>query len=196
MSASLSHSFTPAALFPLLFRTAPSVIAISAPIHELGPSLTEWLVELVRQNERVAILVTDNHFDALGIAEIARQQNLDPHRVLQQILVARAETPYQIRQRVRSLVDAPRAITMLWVLGLLESFHDDAIRAQDAQGLLADTLEALKKLSAVQIRVLVTLAPAARLNRPYLHTRLVNTIDTYIEPVPPLLPKSEQLRLC
>lgn len=171
------------------------VVAVSAPPAQIQPHLISLLLTLIRQGERVAIIVANNQFDVYAIARTARRQGLAPEAVLERIQVARAETVYQVRRCARRVPTGAQGTSVLVVFGLLDAFLDEAIRRQDAQKILDDTLTALRRLSEQDVRVLVTVTPAEGRARAFLRGQLVQSIDAYVQIAPPALEQPRQQRL-
>jgi hypothetical protein len=191
-----SSSLVPLASFFNQLETTPGVVAVNAPQSELKGALTETLVALASQGQRVLIILANNDFDVYAVVRVAKRQRLEPRTILRCIEITRTETVHQVRRFLERLAMEPPKFAAIFVLGLLEPFQDQDIPAQTAQRLLNDTLAALNTLSDQHIKILVTLPALKHSTRPYLTQQVARGVISYIEVTPPLrLPKPEQLRL-
>lgn len=145
--------------------------AVVATHAQLDPVLTQTLIALAAQGERIAVITADNHFDA---AEIARR--VDAAR----LHMARGETPHQVRTLVRRLHARRASYSVVVLVGLLTPFYDEQVKWTLARYLLADTLRLLQEL-AEHLQVLVVLTPAPHAARPWLHAQVRGAAERYLE---------------
>lgn len=104
------------------------------------------------------LLVLDggNSFQAHRIARLLRSQTEDLHAVLNNIVVARAFTCYQV---VSLLAGTPATPVPILVLELLDTFQDENVRLEERQRLLVETIAHLRRLSR-RAPLAVSAAPA------------------------------------
>lgn len=175
-----------ALLVPLLGTAG--IAALYATHEQIDPSLTEMLATLANQGRRTAVLVADGHFDGHALARRVQQP--------EQLQVAFGETPRQVRFLVQRLLKTREAYSVVVVIGLLETFYDEQVRAGQAYYVLADTLRGLNDLART-LRVLILITPVPKPTRPQLQQYVRNAVDAYIEI--PALPAPESFlpgRLC
>jgi hypothetical protein len=163
-----ARSLSPNCLLPF---SPTGLVAVCAPHSQIGLPLTQTLVALAKDGQHVAVIVADNHFEADKIARVVPEE---------QLKVARAETPHQVRQLVRRLSATHTCYSVAVVIGLLEPFYDEQVKWTVARTLLTDTLCLLNELART-LRVLVIITPAPSLTRPYLKDQLTKAVDTYTE---------------
>lgn len=104
------------------------------------------------------LLVLDggNSFQAHRIARLLRSQTEDLNAVLNNIVVARAFTCYQV---VSLLENTPATPVPTLVLELLDTFRDENVRLDERRRLLAKTIAHLRRLSS-RAPLAVSVAPA------------------------------------
>lgn len=107
--------------------------------------------------EPVVYLDGANAFDPFVVSRLARLHGARPQQLLTAIHVARAFTCHQMERLVSdclaSALDRYQARVAI-LSGLLESFHDEAVPAEEARRLLRRIVPALRRLSARGARVL------------------------------------------
>ncbi len=114
----------------------------------IAPSVTiailmEMAAQIAMQN-RMLVLDGGNRFDGYGLARALRKRTTDIHAALQNVLLSRVFTCYQVSHFVNNLKHNTMPIL---VLDILATFLDENVKLMERQQLLAECLQQLRRLS-------------------------------------------------
>lgn len=123
------------------------------------------LAHLAIRGERCGVIIANNRFDVVLLADAIEQLGGERDLALQRIYVMRAETCAQVRGCLRRLATHSPEFRVLMLIGFLEPFYDEDIRFARAQWLLTDALQQLGRIAARGVSVLVTVSPSPTANR-------------------------------
>jgi hypothetical protein len=145
----------------LALTTTPSaqLIALCAPASWSHPLVIQSLAARTQRGESIGVVLGDNRFELYGLVRLAQQHGDDPTTLLARVEVSRAFTCHHLHRRVLSLDDTRlRRWRALYVLGLLDTFDDEAVSYSEAVRLLKETLAQLECIVAHGLPVLITIA--------------------------------------
>ncbi len=169
----LTHSVEPSQL-----SIPHQVIALSAPDASAHPLALTSLAARVERGELVGVLIGHNRFDLYSLMRWARQRKLNPQRLLAHVELSRAFTCHQLHRRLMTL-DPGRPWRALYVLGLLDTFYDEAVPYYEAAQLLRDCLVQLKQIARTGLPVLITLSLPKEPGREGLSGLVAHGVDEY-----------------
>jgi Rad51 protein len=111
---------------------------------------------------RLYALDGDNSFRSYQISRYARELGLNPRNALNNVLVARAFTCYQMADLISRLRQHTMADSVgIVCLGMLYMFYDEDVSLPDARRLLRNVIQDLKAL-AQTAAILITVRPPPR----------------------------------
>ncbi|MDE3090530.1 MAG: hypothetical protein KGJ80_14205 [Chloroflexota bacterium] len=120
-------------------------------------------VRLAAEHRAVWVLDGANSFDAYFAARVARSLECAPEALLARIRLSRAFTCYQMSELIARQTPAPvDAPTVVFCLGLLETFYDEDIPVADAVRLLKRSLAQLANLARRGVTIVITARPPRR----------------------------------
>ncbi len=178
----------PQSLDPAHIPFPKKIIALCGDRKQIHSLVLQSLCLRAARGERLALVIGDNHFDAYRLARLARTHGFDPAVLLSCLELSRPFTCHQLHHRIASLAATrPYPYRALYVLGLLETFYDEDIRAYDAQRLAQKTLAHLKTIAAYGLPVLVTIALPKQRGREHFVEIVKRAADAYWQPAPVVL---------
>ena len=144
------------------------------------PLVVQSLAAHAARGERLGVLVGHNRLDVYGIARLVAEHGLDPAVILARIELSRAFTCHQLHRRIITLTerDAWRW-SMLYVLGLLDTFYDEDVKYPEVSRLLVESLARLRQLAAAGLPVLVTASAPKEPGRERLLGLVAERADVY-----------------
>lgn len=104
----------------------------------------------------VIIIDGGGYFDPYTLSLLCRKAGLGPQGVLESLIVSRAFTCHQMHTLIKEelpLIIEKTGAGRVFILGLLNTFYDEAISEKEALELLNDTVAAMKKTLKRRIRV-------------------------------------------
>lgn len=159
------------------------------PTPELHPLVLQSLFLRARHNERLGLIIADNHLNEYALARLARVHGFNPASLLARIDFSRPFTCHQLHHCIIDLVPAktPRW-RALYILGLLDTFYDEDIHLPIVSRLLGDILVRLRFFASQGLPVLITLAPPpSETTRAELILRVIHAADAYWQPSPEVI---------
>ncbi len=126
-----------------LFKPATGQISLLIAPSATIAILMEMTAELSLQS-RVIMVDGGNRFDGYGLARALRRRTVDLKSALDQVLLSRAFTCYQM---AALLSEFPQSALPIIVLDMLATFLDENIRLETRQSLLGSCLMQLQRLS-------------------------------------------------
>lgn len=104
----------------------------------------------------VIIIDGGGYFNPYTLSLLCRKAGLGPQGVLESLMVSRAFTCHQmhtlIKEELPVIIEKTDA-GIVFILGLLNTFYDEAISEKEALKLLNDTVAAMKEILKRRIRI-------------------------------------------
>lgn len=171
--------------FPSPLALVQNFVALGGDRRALDALVLPSLAQRAARNERLALVIGDNHFDAYRLARLARAYGYAPAALMARVHLSRPFTCYQLCARIASLAAQREPLWhALYVVGLLEMFYDEDVRMADAARLAQKTVTHLKQIAARGCPVLVTLAPPKQNARAAFVEIVQRAADAYWQPAP------------
>lgn len=136
---------------PMLERLLQPRLMLFWGAHTPTHTLLTALTAMAAQGHSLRTFDGGNRFDGYYVARLARRFSrpgpapIDPHAVLDRILLSRAFTCFQLAELIENARPGPDP---LFVLDLLTTFYDESVPLRDSERLLLTTITHLKRLAA------------------------------------------------
>jgi len=191
------HVLLPTQLALLDPETIPfpsKILVLFGRTSELHPLVLQSFFLRAQRDERLSLIVGDNHLNEYALARLARAHGFNPASLLARIDFSRPFTCHQLHHCIVDLVmDKAKDWRALYVLGLLDTFYDEDIRLPIISRLLDDILTRLRFIASLGLPVLITLAPPPSVTtRVGLIARVIHAADAYWQPSPEVLEHAER----
>ncbi len=181
----IQEFLTDVALTPLDHAQLPhpsQFVALQTSLSGFPPRVVHALAVQAARGENVGVILGDNRFEIYALAQWAHAQQLDPRPLLAHIELSRTFTCHQLHRRVLTLdVTQLRCWSVLYVLGLLDTFYDEDVRHHEAARLLRECLDRLRAISTHGLPVLITVSPPREPGREHFVGLVRTCVDLYRE---------------
>jgi hypothetical protein len=170
-------------------------LVLFGPTSELYPLVLQSLFLRAQRDERLGLIVGDNHLNEYALARLARAHGFNPASLLACIDFSRPFTCHQLHHCIIDLVPAktPRW-RALYILGLLDTLYDEDIRLPIILRLINDILIRLRFIASQGLPVLITLAPPpSETTRARLIAQVIHAADAFWQPSPEVLEHAERI---
>jgi len=173
-----------AVLDPESIPIPSKILVLFGPTSELHPLVLQSLFLRAQRDERLGLIVGDNHLNEYALTRLARAHGFNPAALLARIDFSRPFTCHQLHHCIVDLV--PEKATRwraLYILGLLDTFYDEDIRLPIVLRLISDILIRLRLIASQGLPVLITLAPPpSETTRAGLIARVIHAADALARP--------------
>ncbi|CAG0976652.1 hypothetical protein ANRL3_01853 [Anaerolineae bacterium] len=173
-----------AVLDPEAIPLPAKILVLFGRASELYPLVLQFLFLRAQRDERLGLIVGDNHLNEYELARLARAHAFDPQTILAQIEFSRPFTCHQLHHCVVDLMpEKTNRWRALYILGLLDTFYDEDIRLPIVLQLLGDILTQLRFIASQGLPVLITLSPPpSETPRVELIARVIRATDALARP--------------
>lgn len=121
-------------------------------------ALLSMCAGLLGRGERMAVVDAGNRFDPFGLIRAAQRMRRDPAALLERVFISRAFTCHQVEALVARDLPAflrARSIRSVLVLGLTDTFLDEAVPDWEARRLFERAVRALRAAATGGARIVL-----------------------------------------